>query len=147
MTTQEEAIEWAESRVDDYLMATLPQRRLESMAFVARQRRARIEDDEAKMIDYLRQYPSICAHIICESLGYASPLTAAGILHDAIHNKINGSEWIISCYRGDAMLAVRDAIRFRDTHQGFMADYGLALLAVYKELGTPDTTYRFGSWI
>lgn len=44
--------------------------------------------------DYMRVYPRITAHIICHSLGYATPTKAAMILKDAYERRENWCEWI-----------------------------------------------------
>ena len=74
----------------------------------------------------MRRYPRITAHIIAESLGYATPTTAALILRDAKHVRENWCEWIYSCYNRDALRAVQDAISKRHSHSGYMAEYRLA---------------------
>jgi hypothetical protein len=76
--------------------------------------------------DYIRKYPRIVSHIICESLGYAIPTIAGMILRDAHLRKENWCEWIYSCYNRDPLPALRGAIRNRKHHKGYMADYGLA---------------------
>lgn len=95
--------------------------------------------------DYLRRYPRICAHIIAESLGYATPMTAANILRDAHRGEENWCEWIASCYRCDPKPAVERAIRNRDHHHGYMASYKLALKIVQRELDTGEGP-MFASW-
>ncbi len=84
----------------------------------------------------MRKYPRICAHIICESLGYACPSTAASILRDAMYHRKNYCEFIASCYRGDARECVRRAVAYRHTHSGYMAEYKLALAIVLRALKT-----------
>jgi len=93
----------------------------------------------------MRRYPRITAHIIAESLGYATPSRAAAILRDAYLGRKNYCEWIDACYNGDALAAVRNAIRNRHIHKGFMADYKLALVLVRSALDTGDEPI-FGSW-
>ena len=95
--------------------------------------------------DYLRRYPRICAHIIAESLGYATPTTAANILKDAKERKENWCEWIASCYHCDPRPAVQSAIRNRRFHEGYMASYKLALNIVRRELETGEGP-MFASW-
>ena len=80
--------------------------------------------------DYLCRYPRICAHIISESLGYATPSKAAIILKDAKEGNENWCEWIYSCYNRNPRPAVQSAIRNRHTHKGYMAEYQLALQIV-----------------
>jgi hypothetical protein len=59
----------------------------------------------------MERYPRITAHIICESLGYATPSCAARILKDAKEGRENWCEWIYSCYDRDPRKAVQNAIR------------------------------------
>ena len=95
--------------------------------------------------DYLRRYPRICAHIIAESLGYATPDTAAMILKDAKEGKENWCEWIDACYQRDPRPAVERAIRYRHTHRGYMAEYQQALAIVRRRLETGEGPV-FASW-
>lgn len=76
--------------------------------------------------DILRRYPRLVAHLICASLGYATPTLAAIILRDAKLRRPNHCEWIASCYGGDALQPVRHAIQGRHRHHGYMADYAQA---------------------
>lgn len=76
--------------------------------------------------DYMRRYPRITAHIICESLCYAPPTRATAILKDAEEGRENWCEWVYSCYNRDPKIPVRNAIRGRHTHKGYMAEYALA---------------------
>jgi hypothetical protein len=48
-------------------------------------------------------------------------------------------------YGGDPLPAVKNAIRNRHTHKGFMAEYKLALALVRRALETGDEPI-FGSW-
>ena len=66
----------------------------------------------------MRRYPRLTAHVIAESLGYATPSSAARILKDAREARKNYCEWIYSCYDGDPLPAVKNAIRNRHTHRG-----------------------------
>ncbi len=86
--------------------------------------------------EYLARYPRICAHIIAESLGYATPRLAACILKDAKEGRENYCEWIHSCYDRDPRPAVERAIKNRHRHRGYMASYELALRIVRSELET-----------
>ena len=94
---------------------------------------------------YLRRYPRTCAHIICHSLGYATPTTAARILMHADRQEPDYCEWIDSCYRGDARRAVGDAIRRRHGHRGYMADFDQALSLVQRAIDTGNEPL-LGSW-
>lgn len=84
--------------------------------------------------DYLARYPRICAHIIAESLGYATPSCAAGILRDAKQGNPNWCEWVCARYNAKPKPVVRDAIRNRGSHKGFMASYDLAMQIVRRQL-------------
>jgi len=85
---------------------------------------------ELSVEDTMKRYPRITAHIIAESLGYATPSCAARILKDAREGQKNYCEWIYSCYEGDPLPAVKNAIKNRHYHKGFMAEYKLALALV-----------------
>jgi len=93
----------------------------------------------------MAKYPRITAHIIAESLGYATPSKAALILKDAREGKENWCEWIYSCYDRDPKKAVQNAIRNRHHHEGFMAEYKLALALVKRAIETDDEPI-FASW-
>ncbi|MCG3132745.1 MAG: hypothetical protein FLDDKLPJ_03611 [Phycisphaerae bacterium] len=95
--------------------------------------------------DYLKRYPRICAHIIAESLGYATPTTAAKILKDAKEGRENGCEWIASCYRCNPHSAVERAIRLRAHHRGDMAEYRVAIAIVKRQLDSGESPL-FASW-
>ena len=47
---------------------------------------------------HMKRYPKLTAHIICHSLGYATPTTAADILRAAHQRQKHYCEWIWSCY-------------------------------------------------
>jgi hypothetical protein len=89
-------------------------------------------------MEVMRRYPRITAHIISESLGYATPTGAALILRDAKHQQQNWCEWIYSCYQCDALRAVQDAIRNRHSHRGYMAEYDHAGVLVDRALRSGD---------
>ena len=95
-----------------------------------------LNKEEPTREQVLRKYPRICAHIICESLGYACPSTAACILRDAMYNRPNYCEWIATCYRGNARHCVDRSVQYRHTHSGYMAEYKLALAIVMRALRT-----------
>jgi len=86
----------------------------------------------------MKRYPQITAHIIAESLGYATPSCAARILKDAREGRENYCEWIYSCYGSDPLPAVRNAIRNRHHHKGYMAEYKLAKKLVDRAIETGD---------
>ena len=95
--------------------------------------------------EMMKRYSHTVAHIISESLGYATPSCAAQILKDASEGKSNYCEWIMSCYACDPLPAVRNAIKHRHTHEGFMADYKTALALVNHAIKTGDEPL-FASW-
>jgi len=101
--------------------------------------------EDLSIKEVMARYPRITAHIIAESLGYATPSCAASILRDAIQGKENWCEWIYSCYDRDPKKAVRNAIRNRHTHDGFMAEYKLAL-ALVKHAIEKNEEPLFASW-
>jgi len=103
------------------------------------------EAKELSREDVMKKYPRVTAHIVAESLGYATPSCAAAILRDAIEGKKNYCEWIYSCYDGDPLPAAKNAIRNRHYHKGFMAEYKLALALVRKAIETGEEPL-FGSW-
>jgi hypothetical protein len=80
--------------------------------------------------EVLQRYPRVVAHVIAESLGYATPGLAAKILADAIDKQSNYCEWIACCYGGDPRRAVTNAISGRHRHHGYMASYRQALALV-----------------
>jgi hypothetical protein len=96
-------------------------------------------------LEVARRYPRVVAHVIAESLGYATPSLAARIVADAGAGRPNYCEWIASCYRDNPRPAVRNAVARRHHHRGFMADYpqALALVLHYVETGEQPL---FASW-
>lgn len=97
--------------------------------------------------DYLARYPRTVAHIIAGSLGYASPLCAAGILWDAHRGRPNGCEWVYSCFKCDARACVRRCVHdyARHNHRGFMASYTQAREIVRRAVEDGQHP-MFGSW-
>lgn len=103
------------------------------------------DEKEPSLEEVMKKYPRITAHIIAESLGYATPSRAAAILRDAKERRKNCCEWIYSCYGGDPLPAVRNAIKNRHYHKGYMAEYRLAKKLVDRAIETGDEPI-FGSW-
>jgi len=97
-----------------------------------------MERKELSVKETMKRYPRITAHITAESLGYATPSMAARILKDAREGRKNYCEWIIACYGGDPLPAVKDAIRNRHSHKGYMADYKLAYALVKRAIETGE---------
>lgn len=87
---------------------------------------------------YMKAYPRVTAHIICHSLGYATPTNAAMILKDAHERQENWCEWIYNCYDQDPLPAVRQTIRGRHHHKGYMAEYRLAKALVDQANATGE---------
>ena len=100
---------------------------------------------EMTPLDALRRWPCLCAHVICHSLGYATPTRAGDIVLTAARRESHHCEWISACYGGDALRAVQDAVRGRHSHHGYMADYGLARQLVNQALAKGDPCI-FASW-
>lgn len=82
----------------------------------------------------VKLWPRACAHLICHSLGYATPHTAASILADAKGRRENWCEWLAACWGSDAYKCVKAGLSNeggfsprRERHSGYMADYGTAL--------------------
>lgn len=95
--------------------------------------------------EFMARYPRITAHIIAESLGYATPTCAANIGFDGMNGEENWCEWIYACYHQDARRALKDSIRNRHYHKGYMAEYrqAFALVAHYLQSGKQPI---FASW-
>ncbi len=96
--------------------------------------------------EFIQRYPRITAHIISESLGYATPTKAAQIGLDGLYGRENWSEWVYSCYDRDARRVLQKAISSRHNHEGFMSWYkDGALKLVMHAIKTEDEPV-FGSW-
>jgi hypothetical protein len=95
--------------------------------------------------EFMRRYPRITAHIIAESLGYATPSTAARIGLDGLLGRENWCEYVYSCFDRNARACLQRAIKYRHHHSGYMAEYKLAkrLVDHYLETGKEPT---FASW-
>ncbi len=95
--------------------------------------------------EFMKRYPRTTAHIISESLGYATPTAAAIIGLDGMYGRENYCEWIYSCYGRDAREALRRSIQHRHGHKGYMAEYKLAkkLVDIAIENGKEPI---FASW-
>lgn len=93
---------------------------------------------ELSIRETMKRYPRITAHVIAESLGYATPSRAARILKDAREGRENHCEWIYSCYDKNPLRAVRDSIKRRHHHKGFMAEYRQAYALVKRAIETGE---------
>ncbi len=96
-------------------------------------------------MEIMKRYPRITAHVIAESLGYATPSFAALILRDAKYRQENWCEWIYTCYDKNPALAVKAAIQRRHSHHGFMAEYSNAKALVDRAIQTGEEPL-FASW-
>lgn len=101
--------------------------------------------DKMTANEIMRRFPNLVAHLICESLGYATPTHAAQILKRAIVGDPDYCEWIDACHRNDPTRPVRFAMQGRHGHKGYMADYRHARLLVYNAL-EHDWEPVFASW-
>jgi hypothetical protein len=95
--------------------------------------------------EFMQRYPRITSHIIAESLGYATPTTAARIGLDGMYGRENWCEWIYSSHGRDAREALKRSIQHRHGHEGYMAEYKLArkLVDIALEKGEEPI---FASW-
>ena len=95
--------------------------------------------------EFLHRYPRITAHLIAESLGYFTPMSATRAGLDAIHNRENCCEYIYTCFNRNARACVEQAIRNRHYHHGYMAEYKLAKELVDRAMKTGEQPV-FASW-
>lgn len=86
--------------------------------------------------DILRRYPRLCAHIIAESLGYATPNHAALLLKRGFLGLPDWCEWLAACYQNDTPRMLRDAINRRRHHTGYMGSAQAAYNLIQAQLHT-----------
>lgn len=96
--------------------------------------------------EFMRRYPRITAHIISESLGYATPTRAAIIGLDGMYGRENYCEWIYTCYGKDARAALKRAIKNRHIHKGFMCWYKERALPLVRYAIEKEEEPEFASW-
>ena len=96
--------------------------------------------------EFMKRYQRITAHIISESLGYATPSTAARIGLDGLHGRENCCEWVYSCYERDARKALRRSIQRRHRHEGYMSWYKEGALPLVKCAIEEKKEPLLGSW-
>jgi hypothetical protein len=114
----------------------------------------------ATIDDVIHRYPRLTAHLICKSLGYFCPRSAA----NAIAHYINGApffcEWYCdwagkmpnrSAYEARILevgrTAIEQAFRNRSHHTGYMAEYSQALRLVMAEREAAGcTSGMLASW-
>jgi hypothetical protein len=112
--------------------------------------------------DVLKRWPRLTAHLICQSLGYFTPRSAANAIAHHVAGERFGCEWYwdwATKWKASAKLdkpfdeVLRDVGREvlqrafcdRHIHKGFMADYRVAWALVERSrqgLGDP----LFASW-
>lgn len=110
--------------------------------------------------DALRRWPRVVAHLICESLGYFSPRSAAGAVAAAKNGEAYYCEWYGheaglrakhgqdgASYEAVTQIALKSAIRRRHSHKGYMADYvsALALVRCCAQEGR-EPNFGLASW-
>ena len=95
--------------------------------------------------EVIARWPRVVAHLICCSLGYATPDCAGAIVADMLDGQENWCEWIYSCYNKQPKPAVQQAIRARHHHHGYMSEYRNALVIVARQL-VHGQKPEFASW-
>ena len=101
--------------------------------------------------DVLRKYPILTAHLVCHSLGYFSPLSAARAILDHIKGRTNACEWYCHMASNGQDLkdvnrqAISQAFKHRSIHKGYMASYETARTLVHRHLENQGTT-PFMAW-
>lgn len=105
--------------------------------------------------EVLRRYPRIIAHLICQSLGYFTPLSAANAVSHFLDGSAFFCEWYCHMAGGfdqESVVqaggyALRAAIRRRHSHKGCMAEYKHALALVKAEIESGGrTAHMLASW-
>ena len=89
--------------------------------------------------EVLHRYPRLTAHLVCESLGYLTPLAAANAILSHIQGQPFACEWYLHMARKDRLLTqvnentISMAFRNRHLHTGFMSDHRNAQAMVERE--------------
>lgn len=102
--------------------------------------------------EVLHRYPRLVAHLICESLGYLTPKSAANWILAAKSYSPFWCEWSVHMAQGcdaDRVIevtreTVARAFKRRKYHRGSMADYRYARTIVDKS--TKGFDPLFASW-
>lgn len=100
--------------------------------------------------EILERYPRLTAHLVCESLGYFTPRSAALAIQAHRAERGCACEWYIQMSgRGRTLLEVGAntldrAFRHRRHHRGYMAHYPQARELV--ELERRQTSAMLSSW-
>lgn len=93
------------------------------------------------------KYPRLVAHLMCKSLGYFCPLSAANAIAAYINNETFACEWyshMCSCqgkgyFDHDTLIEINrrtisEAFQQRHHHKGYMAEIQYARKLVMREL-------------
>lgn len=118
----------------------------------------RVEEDTTLAV--MRKYPRLTAHVICESLGYFTPKSAAIAIRRYIENETFACEWYSSMayhrtkdfFDRKALLEINRevleaAARNRHTHKGYMREYQVAMKLVQREIeSNGHTPTMLASW-
>lgn len=101
----------------------------------------------------LKKYPLLVAHMMCESLGYFSPLSAANALAAYANNETFACEWYshMCMCRGKDLFDNKELLKVgrevvelalinRHRHKGYMSDFDYAKKLVRKELEDQGST-------
>ena len=101
----------------------------------------------------LKKYPRLTAHLICESLGYFTPQSAANAIQAHIQERGFACEWYIHLSGEGRTLkeaganTLARAFHNRHNHQGYMAHYPRARAMVEMEASQPGASgITFSSW-
>jgi hypothetical protein len=105
------------------------------------------------------RYPRLIAHLMCESLGYFCPLSAANAIAAYLNNEPFGCEWyahMLDCsgkgFSHEGLLEVNKrtiqrAIAGRHRHKGPMAEIQYARQLVWRELENEGISHgMFAGW-
>jgi hypothetical protein len=101
--------------------------------------------DQLTHDDIIGRWPRLIAHVICCSLGYATPECAANIVRDYLAKRENWCEWCYSCYNRDPGKVLDHAYCGRHSHQGYMSEYFQAIGIVARKL-LFNKSPEFASW-
>lgn len=96
--------------------------------------------------EFMKRWPRVTAHIISESLGYATPTAAAIIGLDGMYGRENYCEWIYSCYGRDARMCLQNSIKHRHNHKGYMSWYKEGALPLVRYAIEEEKEPMFASW-
>ena len=102
--------------------------------------------------EVLKRYPRLTAHLICESLGYFTPRSAALAIQSHRAERAHACEWYLHLSgNGRSLLQVgadtlRRAFRNRRHHRGYIAHYPQARELVERERRRPGPGTVLSSW-